>query len=127
MNSNGTNLDNKTNINVLKQEVKKFCELRDWDQFHNPKDLAIALITESSELLELFRFKTNPECEEMLRDEKKRQIIADELADTLYFLLRFAQKYDIDLTSEFIRKMKLNEEKYPVEKFRGSNKKYSEV
>ncbi len=127
MNTNRAKLDSQINISVLKEEVKKFCELRDWDQFHNPKDLAVAIITESSELLELFRFKTNSECEEMLRDEKKRQNIADELSDTLYFLLRFAQKYDIDLTSEFLRKMDSNEVKYPVEKFRGSNKKYSEV
>lgn len=119
--------DNQTKMTELKEEVKKFCEIRDWDQFHNPKDLAVAVITEASELMEIFRFKSDAECEEMLRDGLKRQKIADELSDVLYFILRFAQKYDFDLTSEFFRKMKSNEEKYPSEKFRGSNKKYSEV
>lgn len=127
MSSNTNDLDKKTNISELKEEVKKFCNKRDWDQFHSPKDLAIAVITESSELLENFRFKSDSECEEMLRDDLKRQNIADELSDVLYFLLRFAQRYDFDLTTEFLRKMKSNEEKYPVEKFWGSNKKYTEV
>ncbi len=119
--------DDQTKMAELKEEVKKFCEIRDWDQFHNPKDLAVAVITEASELMEIFRFKSDEECEEMLRDGLKREKIADELSDVLYFILRFAQKYDFDMTSEFFRKMKSNEEKYPSEKFRGSNKKYSEV
>lgn len=127
MNLNIDKSDNQAHIKDLKEEVKKFCEMRDWDQFHNPKDLAVAVITEASELMEIFRFKSDAECEEMLRDELKRQKIADELSDVLYFILRFAQKYDFDLTSEFYRKMQSNEEKYPSEKFRGSNKKYSEV
>ena len=127
MDQNKSKLDNQTSISDLKEEVIKFCELRDWEQFHNPKDLAVAIITEASELLELFRFRSELECEELMKDEGKRKVIADELSDTLYFILRFAQKYDIDLTSEFYRKMKSNEAKYPVEKFRGTNKKYSEV
>ncbi len=127
MSSNTNDLDKKTYISELKEETKKFCENRDWDQYHSPKDLAVAVITESSELLEIFRFKSDSECEEMLRDDFKRQNIADELSDVLYFLLRFAQRYNFDLTSEFLRKMRSNEEKYPVNKFKGSNKKYSEV
>ncbi len=127
MDINKSNLDNQTNISDLKEEVEKFCKLRDWDQFHDPKELAVAIITEASELLELFRFKSKSECEELMKDESKRAVVADEISDTLYFILRFAQKYDIDLTSEFLRKMKSNEAKYPVQKFRGSNKKYSEV
>lgn len=127
MKSDRDRSDNQTNISDLKEAVKKFCEMRDWDQFHNPKDLAVAVITEASELMEIFRFKSEAECEDMLKDEQKRQKIADELSDVLYFILRFAQKYDFDLTGEFYRKMKSNEEKYPAEKFRGSNKKYSEV
>lgn len=119
--------DNKTQISKLKDIVKEFCEQRDWDQYHDPKDLAIAIITEASELLELFRFKTKDDMERMLADPKKRNEIADELADVFYFILRFSQKYGFDLTSEFMRKMGENDKKYPVEKFTGSNKKYSEV
>lgn len=119
--------DNDTHISVLKNIVKEFCEERDWDQYHDPKDLAIALITEASELLEIFRFKTQEDMERMLCDPAKRKEIADELADVFYFILRFSQKYGFDLSSEFIRKMGENGKKYPADKFAGSNKKYSEV
>lgn len=118
--------DNDTQISILKNIVKEFCEQRDWDQYHDPKDLAIAIITEASELLEIFRFKTHDDMEQMLCDPGKRKEIADELADVFYFILRFSQKYGFDLSSEFIRKMSENGKKYPVEKFLGSNKKYSE-
>lgn len=118
--------DNTTDINNLKNIVKEFCEERDWDQFHCPKDLAIAIITEASELLEIFRFKTPDDIDKMLNDPAKRQDIANELSDVFYFILRFSQKYNFDLSSEFIRKMAENERKYPTEKFKGSNKKYSE-
>ena len=119
--------DNNTQITVLKDIVKEFCEQRDWDQFHNPKDLAIGIITEASELLEIFRFKTPEDIEQMLNDPDKRKDIADELADVFYFVLRFSQKYNFDLSSEFIRKMGENDTKYPTDKCRGSNKKYSEA
>lgn len=119
--------DDITTIADIKEIVKEFCESRDWDQFHYPKDLAVAIITEASELLEIFRFKSNDEIEKMLSDEQKRQQIADELADVLYFVIRFSQKYGFDLASEFLRKMENNSEKYPIEKSKGSNKKYSEA
>ncbi len=129
MNSNESinTLDNITNLNTLKEVVKEFCEQRDWDQFHSPKDLSVAMVTEASELLEIFRFKTPEDEETMLNDPSKRKEIADELADVLYFILRFSQKYGFDMTSEFLRKMEENAKKYPSDKFRGSNKKYSEV
>lgn len=120
-------IDQTTNINELKERVKKFCEDRDWDQYHNAKDLAIGIITESSELLEHFRFKSQKEVDEMFKRSEKRQEIAEEMADVLYFLVRLAQKYDIDLTTELIRKIKKNEQKYPIDKSKGSNKKYNEL
>lgn len=120
-------MDHKTNINVLKERIKQFCEARDWDQYHNAKDLAIGIITESSELLEHFRFKSEKEVEDLFQDNRKRQEISEEMADVLYFLLRLAQKYDVDLTSELHKKLEKNEEKYPLEKSRGSNKKYTEL
>lgn len=109
-------MDGKTNIKELKEKVKKFCDERDWDGRHTSKDLAIGVITEASELLEHFRFKTEEESEAMLRDEKKRKEIAEEMSDVLYFIVRLAQKYDIDLASEFEAKMKKNAEKYPIKK-----------
>ena len=120
-------MDNKTNIQDLKEKIKKFCEDRDWDQYHNAKDLAIGIITESSELLEHFRFKSEKQIEELFNSPEKKGKISEEMADILYFLLRLAQKYDIDLVSALNKKMKKNEEKYPIEKSKGSNKKYTEL
>ncbi len=119
-------MNNETSLNQLIYSIKKFCEDRDWDQYHNPKDLAIGIITEASELLEKFRFKSNEEMKIMLETPEKRKAIGEELSDILYFVLRFAQKYNFDLAKEFDRKMIINERKYPIEKCRGSNKKYSE-
>jgi NTP pyrophosphatase (non-canonical NTP hydrolase) len=117
-------MDDKTNVKQLKEMVKAFCEERDWDQYHNAKDLAIGIITESSELLEHFRFKSEKEVEEVIKQKKGE--ISEELADILFFILRLAQRYDIDISSEFQKKMEKNTKKYPIEKARGSNKKYSE-
>jgi len=119
--------DKERKIHELKELIKEFCEERDWDQFHGAKELAVALIIESAELLEHFRWKNPEEVEKMLSDEKKREEIGDEMADVLYFLIRIAQKYNIDLTDALEKKMKKNDEKYPIEKARGSNKKYDEL
>lgn len=120
-------MDDTTNVTELKNKVKNFSEERDWDQFHNPKDLAIGIITESSEILEHFRFKSESEAKEMLSNKEKKQEIAGEVADTLYFLLRLAQMHDIDLTTELNKMLEKNEKRYPVEKSKGSNKKYNEL
>lgn len=119
-------MDTKITIQELKDFVRKFCEERDWDQFHNAKDLAIGVTTEATELLEHFRFKTNKESDKMLLDSKKKAELSKELADTFYFVLRFAQKYNIDLSDELIKKIKENGLKYPIEKAKGSSKKYTE-
>ena len=120
-------MDKKTNIHELKEVVKKFCEDREWDQYHGAKELAIGIITESAELLDHFRFKSEKQIKEMFENPKKRAEISEEMADVLYFLLRLAQKYNIDLTTELNRKMDKNEKRYPVEKIKGLNKKYTEI
>src|SRR3989344_7435965 len=117
-------MDSKTNIHELKEKVKKFCEDRDWDKYHNAKDLAIGIITESSELLEHFRWKSENEVKDLLNNPKEREEIESEMADILYFLVRLAQRYDIDLSEVLNKKIQLNEERYPIEKSKGSNKKY---
>jgi NTP pyrophosphatase (non-canonical NTP hydrolase) len=119
--------DNETRIHELKEKIKDFCDERDWDQFHNAKELAVALSIEASELLEIFRWKTQDEVSKLFDDEKKKEDISDEMADILYFLVRIAQRYNIDLTEAFDRKMEKNDKKYPVEKAKGSNKKYNEL
>jgi NTP pyrophosphatase (non-canonical NTP hydrolase) len=120
-------MDKETNIQVLKDQIKDFCEKRDWDQFHGAKDLAIGVITESSELLEHFRFKSEKEVEELFKNPEKREHISEEMADVMYFLLRLAQKYDVDIADALNKKLDKNEKKYPIEKAKGSNKKYTEL
>lgn len=110
----------------LQKAVQIFCEERDWTQFHNPKDLAIGISTEANELLDIFRFKSSEQIEEMFLDEESKKNISDELADTFFFILRFAQLYNIDLTEALSNKMQKNQNKYPVEKVSGKNLKYNE-
>lgn len=120
-------MDKQTNIHELKEKVKKFCEARDWDQFHGAKDLSIGIITEASELLEHFRWKNEKEVETMFKNPEKKQEISEEMADIYFMLLRLSQKYNIDLTTELNKKIEKNEKRYPVEKIKGSNKKYNEI
>jgi NTP pyrophosphatase (non-canonical NTP hydrolase) len=119
--------DSKTTVEELKTHLQKFCEAREWDQFHSPKELAIGLITEASELLEHFRFQSDEQIKAMLKNPETRVKIADELADTFFFVLRFAQLHGFDLADAYFAKMDRNEKKYPADKARGSNKKYTEL
>jgi NTP pyrophosphatase (non-canonical NTP hydrolase) len=119
-------MDEKSTINDIKSLVQKFCEERDWDKFHDGKELAIGIVTEASELLDHFRFKSKEQIEEIFKNEEKRNEISEELADTLYFVLRFAQMYNIDLTSNLHKKIEKNAKKYPINKVKGCNKKYTE-
>lgn len=118
--------DEEKTIHDAKDQVRKFCNERNWDQFHNPKDLAIGMCTESSELLQIFRFKTPEECTSMLSNPKSRQVISDELADVFYFVLRFAQMNNIDLYDALVSKIEKNNAKYPVSLAKDCNKKYDE-
>ena len=118
-------MDNISTIQELKELVKDFCEERDWDQFHNQKELAIGISTEANELLQLFRFKNEKQMNELMKGEKRKEV-EEELADVLYFVLRFAQMNEIDLSSAIKAKVKKNNEKYPIEKAKGCNKKYNE-
>jgi len=114
-------------IKELTAKIQTFCEARDWDQFHGPKDLAIGVITEASELLEHFRFLSEEEALALLKDPERKERVEDEVADVLFFLLRFSQRFDIDLGTALPRKLAKIEEKYPLEKSRGSNRKYTEL
>jgi|SRR5581483_5466518 len=106
--------DHEMTVHELKEKVRRFCEARNWDRYHNPKDLAIGVITEASELLEHFRFKSRTQVNALLKAPKSRQAICDELIDVLHTVLRFSQLYGIDLSSELDRKMRANELKHPV-------------
>ena len=118
-------MDSTCTVEDLKRMTGDFCDERDWAQFHNSKDMAIGIATEAGELLELFRFKTNDESDEMSR-ASRRTDVCEELADTLYFVLRFAQINGIDLSEALKDKLAKNALKYPVDRVRGCNKKYDE-
>jgi dCTP diphosphatase len=112
-------------LNTLRDELRTFAAEREWDQFHSPKNLAMALSVEASELLEHFQWKSETESAQLTADE--RQAVAHEAADVLLYLIRIADKLGIDLIDAAKEKMVLNAKKYPVEKARGSSKKYDEL
>lgn len=113
-------------LEELNAEVREFCQQRNWEQFHTPKELSIGLSTESNELLQLFRFKTESQQQELLEDSERREEIEEELADVLFFLLRFGDLYDVDLEDALTRKVEKNRERYPVKQYKGSNDRHDE-
>ncbi len=119
--------DADTPIAVLRDRIAAFCTEREWDPFHGPRDLAIGVVTEAAELLELFRFRSEAESSALLSDPVGRRRVEDELADVLFFVLRFAERHGIDLTTASLAKLAQNAVRYPVEKARGSNRKYDEL
>lgn len=112
-------------MKVLTDEVLAFRDEREWKQFHNPKDLALSLVLESTELLELFQWKDAAGVQEVV--SRERTALSDELADILYYVLLMAHELDIDLPKALMSKLAKNAEKYPAHKARGSNKKYTEL
>lgn len=106
----------------LTSKILKFRDQRNWEQFHNTKDLAISLSLEASELLELFQWKRS---EDVIKD--KIEDIKDELSDVLYYVLLMSHDLGINIEEALESKLKKNEMKYPVDKAYGNNKKYSEL
>jgi len=111
-------------IEVLRDKLRQFAAERDWDQFHSPKNLAMALSVEAAELLEHFQWLSDAESAALAPE--KRIKIREELADVLLYLIRLADKLDIDLATAAADKLNVNAQKYPIQKARGSNKKYTE-
>ena len=108
-----------TDIEQILDELRRFNEERDWDQFHNGKDLSIALSIEASELLESFLWK-DPE-------DVKIEKVSEELADVFCYAFQIADKYGLDVTEIVMKKLAKNAEKYPVEKAKGVATKYNEL
>jgi NTP pyrophosphatase (non-canonical NTP hydrolase) len=111
-------------LEELRARVRAFVAERDWERFHSPKNLAMALSVEASELVELFQWLT--EEESVALDPARRARVADELADVLWFLVRLADRLDIDLLQAAERKLAANAAKYPANKVRGRAAKYTE-
>ena len=111
-------------LEELRQRLSKFAEDRDWDQFHSPKNLSMALIAETAELIEHFQWLSQDDTRNL--DEDKREKIAMELADIFIFLIRIADKLDVNLAEAAWRKMEINETRYPVSVVKGKAKRASE-
>lgn len=107
----------------LRDQLRAFAEERDWNQFHSPKNLAMALIAEAGELVEHFQWLTEAQSQQ-LSDEQREQV-AHELADVLLYLIRLSDRLDIDLAQAAADKMLINARKYPADQARGSSKKYT--
>jgi len=110
-------------LQALRTRINHFVAERDWSQFHTPKNLAMAMIVEAAELVEQFQWDT-PQQSQQLTPEK-REAVSHELADTFVYLLRIAEVLEIDLIEAANQKIDLNAKKYPVDKARGSNAKYT--
>ena len=112
-------------LRELADALREFASQRDWQQFHSPKNLAAALAVESSEVLEHFQWLTDEQSRALDADQKR--LVAMELADVLNYLVRLADVLQIDLLGSAYEKVQINAQKYPVERARGTSKKYSDL
>ena len=113
----------KSEIQDMKEKFADFLKERDWEKFHNPKDLAIALSIEVNELLEHFQWKNNDEVKKVMEDKKDE--IASEIADIMHFLIAFSNATGIDLYKEFMKKLENNNKRYPKDLVKGKSHKYT--
>ena len=103
----------------LQRELAAFIAERGWEPFHQPKDLALALLVECGELLELFQWRKNSEIEELLQEQTYRESVSEEIADVIIYLLALANRLEVDVVGAARAKLRKNAEKYPVDQYRG--------
>jgi dCTP diphosphatase len=116
-----------TNFDNLDGLIEQFSLDRDWDQFHTPKNLLIALMAEMGELSEVILWKSDKDLENYLASSEGKEKISEEIADVAIYLIRLCQKLNIDLLEIIKSKMEKNNSKYPVDKSKGNSKKYTEL
>lgn len=112
-------------IQKLTNRVLEFRDSRDWKQFHNPKDMALSLVLEATEVLEHFQWKNGGELEEYLKTNKEE--VSDELMDVLYWVFTMCSDFEVDIPEAFERKMQKNESRYPIDKAKGKKEKYTQL
>lgn len=117
-------VNDKININSIKQRLREFSQKRDWDQFHSPKNLSMALSVEVAEIVEHFQWLTEEQSSNL--SQNKLEKVKTELADSMIYLICLADKLDIDLLDAALNKIEVNERKYPVDKVKGNANKYTE-
>ncbi len=115
------------NIEEIKNRLARFAEERDWEQFHSPKNLSMALAAEVAELLEIFQWLTEEQSNRIVDDKKEMGLIRQEMADVLIYLIRLADKLGVDLEQAVMEKIELNEVKYPKNSVKGSAVKYNRL
>jgi len=113
-------IDKDNTINSLKNIVQKFVDEREWSQFHNAKNLSMALAIEASELMDIFKWDTSKSCEQKMSNKELREDAIDELADIIIYAIAFANKNNIDISEAVSKKMIKNRIKYPMAKFKGN-------
>ena len=111
-------------LEQLRERLARFASDRDWDQFHSPKNLSMALIAETAELIEHFQWLSEEDSKNL--DANTKEAVAMEWADIFIFLIRVADKLDVDLADTAWKKIQINEDRYPVDKVKGSAKRASE-
>jgi len=112
-------------VNEIVKKIINFRDARDWKQFHNPKDVSLSLVLEAGEVMEHFQWKDKKEIEEYIKTNKDD--IGEELADVLYWILLMGHDLDIDVFDALDKKIKKNEEKYPIRKSKGNHIKYDKL
>lgn len=115
------------NVEKINNEVSKFIEERDWDQFHSIKNLSMALSVETSELVEIFQWLKESESNEVSTNPKLKEKVEEEISDIFIYLMRIAIKSGVNIEDAVLSKIKKNSEKYPVSKAKGSVKKYTDL
>jgi len=115
----------KPTLESLRDALRAFADARDWNQFHSPKNLAMALSGEAGELLEIFQWLTEEQSRRL--DAQAKSAASEEMADVLLYLIRLADKLDVDLLDAARRKLAKNAQKYPVDKARGHARKYTDL
>lgn len=111
-------------LEAVRKRLREFSDARDWDQFHSPKNLSMALSVEASELLECFQWLTEEQSRSLSLEQKNA--ITDEIADVQLYLILLADKVGVDIGVAIDQKISKNEEKYPADKVKGSSRKYNE-
>lgn len=113
------------NIIKIQNKLKKFAEERNWDQFHSPKNLSMALAAEAAELLEIFQWLTEEQSKDIFKNEKEMALVKKEIADVFIYLIRLADKLDVNIEKVVSDKIKSNEKKYPVKLSKNNATKYN--
>lgn len=103
------------NPSEIRESLARFAQVRNWDQFHSPKNLSMGLAAETAELLEIFQWLTEKQSREIVKDDREMALVREEIADVFIYLVRLADKFSVDIEKAVEEKIELNEKKFPVD------------